>query len=408
MNNIIKSKKGSITVFLGIVLMSMFLLTFTFIKETKHSCEVAYVNSVASVSGRSILSEYNSKLKDDYGIFAFSGLPPEISEKVLYYVNNSLDEKETLKIRGVESDTSDFELSNLNVFKKEIIEYSKYLIAKSLIEKDETADFIITGKQVIGEMRDGIIKNSSVINSLPSREISVNDNIISKFKENINGLESIFTTIGDELLLENYFFNVCGNGGKTYKKDTFFANEIEYLIAGKQSDYGNFLKVKRKIIMVRNLLNLLYIKSDPKMMAEIKSLALLMTPGPAAIGTELILMEGWALAEAHNDFKLLVNRKKVPIYKTKMNWAIDLESSINSNKNGFIDTKNKSGLNYKGYLKLLLHFVDSDTKLVRMMDLMQINLQGTKDKGFLIKAANTGFYFNLNVNGKNYEYEEKY
>jgi hypothetical protein len=47
-------------------------------------------------------------------------------------------------------------------------------------------------------------------------------------------------------------------------------------------------------------------------------------------------------------------------------------------------------------------------KLGRMMDLMQINIQGRYDRTFLIREHNMGFWVKAEADGREYVYDQKY
>ena len=59
-------------------------------------------------------------------------------------------------------------------------------------------------------------------------------------------------------------------------------------------------------------------------------------------------------------------------------------------------------------LNLLLYFEDEDTKLIRVLDVIQMNLRGSYNGNFLIKEFFTGFSFDAKVDGKEFSYEESY
>lgn len=58
---------------------------------------------------------------------------------------------------------------------------------------------------------------------------------------------------------------------------------------------------------------------------------------------------------------------------------------------GMIENDSETGLKYESYLKLLLLTEDSETKLLRMMDLIQINLKGSDRKDFVLSNLFCGF-----------------
>jgi hypothetical protein len=52
--------------------------------------------------------------------------------------------------------------------------------------------------------------------------------------------------------------------------------------------------------------------------------------------------------------------------------------------------------------------LDRETKLLRVMDLMQLNLRGTYYEDFLMREHYIGFRFECDVDGERYAYTEKY
>ncbi len=191
-------------------------------------------------------------------------------------------------------------------------------------------------------------------------------------------------------------------------KETFFLNEAEYILKGKMSDEDNRKAFRGDLLLLRNVPNLIFIYGDPVKKAELTAAAALITPGPGAIITQLILAEAWALAESENDVRLLEHGKKVPIYKTSITWAVDLQSIVDNKEVEYIDTKSTTGLTYQGYLQVFLFFQDKSTQLTRVMDLIQINMQGNYDGSFLIRDYNLGFDFKAKIDGREYAYKHKY
>lgn len=153
----------------------------------------------------------------------------------------------------------------------------------------------------------------------------------------------------------SYFKDLCDDRdlGRTY-----FKNEIEYLICGKQTDRANASGVRGRIVAVREAMNFLYLNKDPKKSGEAMAAAQLFTPGPAAVVTQKALLAAWALAESYNDYKLLINGHKVAVMKSEATWAVDLDSVIANKAEGYIYTGIEEGMDYQDYLKMLICAVD--------------------------------------------------
>ena len=66
-------KKGSSSVFLVMILASVITLVMTFVSAAMRTAAIGYMDGLVNLSGRSVLSEFDLHLKDDYGLFAFRG-----------------------------------------------------------------------------------------------------------------------------------------------------------------------------------------------------------------------------------------------------------------------------------------------------------------------------------------------
>ncbi len=80
--------------------------------------------------------------------------------------------------------------------------------------------------------------------------------------------------------------------------ETFFQNEVEYLLSGKPDDERAKTYVRRMLKIVRNGLNLAYLYSCPRQKEAAMAAAQAISPGPAAALTQALILESWALLEA--------------------------------------------------------------------------------------------------------------
>ena len=163
-----------------------------------------------------------------------------------------------------------------------------------------------------------------------------------------------------------------------------------------------------RIIGVREGLNLACIMKNPSMSAEAMTVAEAITPGPSAAATQKVLIAAWAFAESVNDYKLLLKGHKIPIMKNEATWATDLESILNNTEDDVIFTGVDEGESYEDYLNFFLYFMDERLKLMRVMDLIQINNRYLYYSDFLLRNYNAGVFFQMKVNGRNYEFNKNY
>ena len=199
---------------------------------------------------------------------------------------------------------------------------------------------------------------------------------------------------------------------------TFFNCEVEYIISGEYNDLTIKEDVEEKIVLLRNILNLFYLYTCQEKREIAMALASSITPGAMAFITQGILLETWAFAEAKNDIKLLYDNNAVPLLKDDDNWALtadnvfDIEEGKDTltkeEQREYILPQKVEGLTYSDYLKILLKVVPEETKALRIMDLIQINMKYTYYDSFLIKEYNCGLSYRLKINDIEYRFEDKY
>lgn len=74
----------------------------------------------------------------------------------------------------------------------------------------------------------------------------------------------------------------------------------------------------------------------------------------------------------------------------------------------YIDAGECSARLYDHYLTLFITLMDSDVKYLRMMDLVQIDMQYGYYSEFFLKDYYTGLSYTIEVNGKDHEFGDEY
>jgi len=413
------NKRGSTAVFLTMIFACMAAVALVFSYAAAQAAYVSRCDAICALSGRSILSEFDLTLKEEYGIFGFYGYDMEIEAKLQYYINMSLGSKD---VSHITVDLSQYGLTNIDTFEQQIINAAKYGFIKAAIQKVTSSD----GNEVVMEMQeeDKILQNQIVINSLPSTAIETSRFSVDSITSKVEGITNItaFLKEGSDLYLTtDYILRNCRHEFQTdVGRETFFTREVEYILNGKYSDKENKRAFKNDFVALRTPLNLAHIYADPKKRAETLSAAELLTPGPAAVVTQGIIALGWAVIEARNDAALLLAGENVALTKTQATWAINFsnilvtenadsfDTSLKGSGSSYIKPTSSAGLSYEDYLKLFLSFQNRTTKLVRLMDLIQLNMKGIYYDGFLLREYNAGVEYDVWIKGKKYVFEEKY
>lgn len=181
--------------------------------------------------------------------------------------------------------------------------------------------------------------------------------------------------------------------------------ELEYLLQGQATDRENLEKTISELFAVRQGLNLIHILSDSQKREEAKALALVIAGGigigPLVDIMACLVMSIWAMGESIQDLRILMSGGKIPLWKQNKDWNVSLEGLLEIGQNQLPDIdiikEDEKGFSYEGYLKLLLLKEKPETKHMRMLDLMQLNIE-QHQPGFRIQ--NCAYY--VDIQGKAY------
>ena len=174
------------------------------------------------------------------------------------------------------------------------------------------------------------------------------------------------------LLCFHYF------GGAEEKEKTALKYELEYIIAGKNTDQDNLRCVADRIMMMRLFINYQYASRDEKIREEAASLAedlagiLDFPEGTDAVRTLLIaaLSYGESLLELHT----LMEGGKVAAVKDSSNWNLSFDNAASRIKRKSSAAGVKKGVSYEDYLRfLLISRYKRPYFNYRIMDMMQLN-----------------------------------
>ncbi|MEE1465887.1 MAG: DUF5702 domain-containing protein [Clostridium sp.] len=136
-----RKEHGSVTIFLTILLVPMLIVAGVFVDVGRYQLSKAAVTSAADLTLRSYLANYDTALKEVYGLYAVSQ-KDEGNQNSLYasYFDDNLgwndqDSMDFLKLYKITSESSDnfsvkgmegSSLANPDMLKQQIIEYMKY------------------------------------------------------------------------------------------------------------------------------------------------------------------------------------------------------------------------------------------------------------------------------------------
>jgi len=170
----------------------------------------------------------------------------------------------------------------------------------------------------------------------------------------------------------------------TQKTDYPLDYQLEYILSGTASDEKNLKKTVKKILLLRESYNYLYLQSDTASLGQTESLAALIlgwTGNAGLIETfRELLVVYWAYGESLYDVRILMHGGKVPLVKTQGDWHISLEQLYDLEEllKG-ADTVPGRGESYSDYLRLLLNLQPVGTQKKRSLDLLEMDLRKSPD-----------------------------
>ncbi len=156
--------------------------------------------------------------------------------------------------------------------------------------------------------------------------------------------------------------------------------ELEYLLGGKKEDRKNLKAAAYRLLLLREGSNYLYCSSDEGMSAAAGGLAMLLIgwtqiPELTAVLKHLLLL-GWAYAESLLDVRAVMSGGRVEVLKDETTWNLKLEDLAHINELLEQNAGNqKSGLTYRGYLRLLLYLQPVSEQKKRAVDLVELRVK---------------------------------
>lgn len=262
-----------------------------------------------------------------------------------------------------------------------------------LKDEDELSQKILNTEGLLGNrMELGKVNHGN----MPQEELNTAQQLIEKF------------------LFQEYLLRYMGRYGME-KEESSMCYQIEYLIAGKDSDIDNLKSAANRICAVREAANALYLVTNEEKMTQIRIAAELvcnLITIPELIPLlEAAIILGWAYAESIYDVKSLMAGGRVPLLKDDDNWHYGLEAALKGElkeaprveevqgdlqREGQEDpwgeavqgdlqkeelqneAQKGEGLRYEDYLRIFLMLADTDTITVRAMNMVEADIRSTE------------------------------
>jgi hypothetical protein len=213
----------------------------------------------------------------------------------------------------------------------------------------------------------------------------------------------------NELVFQLYLFEKCGYYGQELEK-SLLKYQIEYILAGKDTDWQNLEQVAKRLLRWREAANVLYILNDSGKIAEAEAMALALTAvtlcPELAEPVKYTILFAWAYVESLQDVKTLLRGGRVPLFKTASDWKTGI-NSIKNVRGSLTDDEGGRGLNYKEYIQIMMLLENQETRTFRAMDIMEMDIRQTPGNGsFRLDGCFDTYQANISVSsGFGYSYE---
>ena len=211
----------------------------------------------------------------------------------------------------------------------------------------------------------------------------------------------------ERILFHEYLLKYMGRYS-TEKKSSPLWYQVEYIIAGEESDRENLRYVINRIFAIREAANAAYLFGSEEKYAVAEVLgealaAVMMVPEIGELFT-ISLILGWAFAESVYDVRTMLAGDKIPLLKSDSTWHCGLQMILQGN----LTDEGRSGdadavmdLGYKDYLRIFLLLCDERTVTYRAMNIVEQDIRVTPgNQNFCLDACIAELQMNVKVKSR--------
>lgn len=414
-----KRFKGSLTIFLSMVLVFVMGLFFTLTEVTRFFALKAETPRAADLSFESLFAEYNIPLWEDYGILGIDGAYgsekfdiKKVEKRLSNFMelNGTSDGVNFFQEAPSKSEISEYTLltddSNAAFIKEAAIFMETHVLDSAVNEVKNKAEEYTSSKKTVSnedvenadydevsatdELRMELSEdprdteeNMKTTNSLDfyvpdSKTVYDNSFIItdlpSKRHKNKGTSEKLSVNITESTMFKFYLYNYF----QSYETDLHHSGlkyEQEYLIAGCKNDSENLKTVINKIILSRQLANNAAILKDSTKMGEVRAFATVLggaSANPAVIeGIRIALIESWAYVESVLDVRRILAGGKISVIKSPEEWTSSVYTLPIYLEKSQMAKNCSSGFDYDSFLKTFIFLMSDSTLSNRALDLIE-------------------------------------
>ncbi len=405
--------KGEVTIFLSLLLGLILLFLSALIQSATVAVDKSYARSKANLAVESVFAEYHQTLMEEFHIFALDGT----YESGNYEIENL---ENRLGYYGLESEK--LEVTQLQLlsdqgaaaYEEQIITYMTQKYGITYLEdllgtwsigetqrvEGEESDALDQLKAEMGELEvevdyleqldflyklpilSLVVPETSTLSqgameadTLPSNRV-LETGVASYDLDNSN-------TIWNQMLVSEYIldhFTTALDTPQELEDATKCTYEVEYILAGEDSDEENLEEVANQILLIRMGVNYIYLMESTTKKAEVSALALTIATAAGfplmSEALEQVLLIGWAYGEGIMDVKSLMEGNALSLVKSEEEWQLSLSNLFDlGTEDVNVSTANaEDGMGYEDYLRVLLYLEGYDIQIMRSLDMVEYRM----------------------------------
>jgi len=437
-------KKGEITVFVSLMMAVLLFFFQVCLQSARMAALRSQTEEALELSEYSVLSEYHRELLERYGLFYLdlgygSGIENTdyLEQRIRGFLDANLHTGQTAAVSAYDfaraTDGSGM------AYYEQAVSFMKQKTGAGLLDQlREYESLGLEGQERQGEYEEADTRERENLEELKRRreeeeEESTPDPVpdtnslgegsilhlvladpqaLSGKKAELGGLPSNRTLLSgkgprgryDGNLENDVFFlaylleqfpNAADYLADGKEPGNWLDYQLEYIIAGEDTDIANLEAVCRRLLVMREGMNYAYLLTDSAKVGECEALAaalvgITLIPGLVEAMKQVLLL-AWAFAESVMDVKILLSGKRCAFWKSGDTWKTSLSGALDP---GGLETpagEDDQGLLYKDYLGILLTLCSREKKAMRSLDAIE---------GVIRRLpGNQGFYADQCVDG---------
>lgn len=429
-----KHEEGFASVYIVLMLSGLMVLMLVLMEISSGYAASSLIENCCYVAGRSVLSEYQKDVFERYGLFCLRNDDENLKQMASYYINSNLAvEKGILKpeLKECHADSSCYSGLDYEVLSRQVNIIGAGIAAKQLLDSDfiENINEILNfGDGKMEDLADSALDTIKSCGKKPAEQYDEEGNKVPESEESksrraqarelknryeeaqkplfgqIEGGKDLSdqkrsdlpTGIMDikktavllfasgitefspgALAQAVYIRELCSDYVRPMENSCLEA-EMEYILFGNNSDSENVKAARQSIYSLRLAFNLASIYADQSKIAEYTAIAAASFPLIPAPAVVFVLAFTDAASQANADLGQLLSGGCV---------ALPGLSSFGT---------------YSDYLMLMLAVSSEQTRMLRLMDIIQVNCVTQDGANFRFRDYCYGFEMTANFSKKVY------